>query len=161
MSIPQTVQIVHGFPLSWKTLIDPLNLWKRALSLFHRGEGGTGSPCSWAPQEQWTSALVFLTYLMIHFVSITTFPCEENLVLWALWDRSSSGVSGYSLRPHEASWMPLEVNLTCREMCRQGRWEDCVTTSFLPGPVLWRLTKVSGNPRVVETWGFPVLHLVV
>ena len=81
--------------------------------------------------------------------------------LWALWDRSSSGVSGYSLRPHEASWMPLEVNLTCREMCRQGRWEDCVTASFLPGLVLWRLTKVSGNPRVEETQGFPVLHLVV
>ena len=50
-------------------------------SLFHRGgEGGPGSPCSWAPQMQWTSAVVFLTYLMILFVSVTTFPGAENLV---------------------------------------------------------------------------------
>lgn len=155
--VPQTVHIVHGFPLSWKTRTDPLNLWKRALSFFHRGgEGGTGSPCSWALQC-WSFLLTWWFTLCPSLPSLVM----RTWFLWALWDRNSRGVLGYSLRPHEASWMPLEVNLTCREMCRQGRWEDCVTASFLPGPVLWRLTKVSGNPRVVETWGFPVLHLVV
>lgn len=57
---------------------------------------------------------------------------------------------GMTLTLYLTSVLSLEVNLICREMCRQGRWKDHASGLLSRDrPVLWRL-KVSRNSGVVE-----------